>query len=1643
MSNNYFYFATHTINNSVYDRLKASATYNKLNSREQKLLDEFEKNYPEYDYSYSPEDRAEEFIDRYEEDFYQIRTRLGIEVLIKLMVNFLGFKRKWFASIKEFGRGSIKKAIKISEGKLIDEITNPAGTIKKLYDCAGSNLGDVKPFLPFIVISLDTNTRNPNSTKHEHTGRFSLDFDKFNSPQEAIVWLKKLWEGTINIKPFFGFISPSGKGVKLFCQVDTSKQDFLNDFQSQNKQQVRIHHKEWYKGAINEFISTYPKLKNYIDKGTNDPERPTFIPFVDDPKRKFMYDKSRFSAYDKVVNITRDLAKNKLQKGISKNKPALKKIMKDNGIKSMSDAYRVFVQSKSKNFDIKNEIDKFQKVVAYIVDLSKSDARIEQWLEEKFTSYQLLFNLHWRLYGIFGAMATEEIKRLIPANSNKLDPTSSEDYRWMMVQESFYTDEVREKLTPDLFYHLVAELDQVKNYIAENFGINFSQISEINLINDCYKDYKYNSDLEESDTNQTKKHYLEKIGSHLNQKKIRLPFIKDWKEMTADVALGPSDYLDKDLMEDLFQKKYKDKRIFMLRSQCGSGKNSLLSHPKYGIKGRVLLAVPYKNINDQMAKEAQDNGDRENQIIAHSSINDTVISFRKSGKKPTQFKHETSLKNIELPDDENLVIQTTYDQVLNLTHEELSTIDYIAIDECHTLVKDIGFRGDTISSLIYYLVEYVAKKPKGKTKTIFMSGTPNAESIIIPKILEKNNIENLFQKIKVDKQYALSPKANLIHLDTEDPHKRSDARVNEIKKYLADDRKVVFIFNNKDKMGEMTRIIHEKISPNIKIGEFYAESDGECTNNILSSKIGDFEVVLTTNYFINGININKDFLIQQEEHHQASSQKYAVVVDLGYRYSKINALDTIQAINRFRNRLCEATVFFPKFFKKDELHPSREYNWRNAARVFLGMNKHNYHLLSMNEQMKAKEPECEKSNTERIEHLHDIQRNPLSVSQVVLEAAELKKNHKRIITDMIDDEMKIYQDWYLSLDGYNYLCKDAGFIVNIDHMDLGEELKEVTEDQIKLENEVVKNFIKGELHSIYKETRSTKKVSIRSSNKVNDPLSTSIGEFRLQSCDEDKFIYSGDFHSSYERLINKVFRCFVSLCSFYNHEQVIEALKSFVNGKIELPFLDDKSYIKNIVFYRNACFARTKESNLQGLNFALALDTLSSFKLGVKKQDATFFTCYTICNPSILESLQKTFTKQQFDKIRYKINSMKYQPTSIDWNNYDYKNISAQQKRVKRDWYTGNITCKGYLEDSDIKYLNSYYSKEDLINQQNLENLEYQLNRIGLYKPIIYNNEGEIKEYASLFIPKILQSPVLQSPLFVEEEYIDPELSTHQDTKSELKKVLKTALKNLEIHIDANTRANDLILNKVFNELKSLLKAKDIIGSIEYVNTLINDSKLKSTPNLLTVLSKIQNDLNKIDQIFLTAFKTSEHMTFNKITHQEISPFAKEIFFCSKGVQLEKIYHKSNINLNNVKKYDIYNSLRSNSTMYAKENSPRVRFNGSKITLSKSNSKAAKYTVKAYIVLDENNKILYADFKKNKACGFLCDYAFKNDGFRLKNGVIPVKNKTRGIYNAITFDKDYYQKKSFHKTVDNYSIEECDVNVLDYRNHLEQLNVLI
>ena len=91
------------------------------------------------------------------------------------------------------------------------------------------------------------------------------------------------------------FISPRGRGVKVFFKVDTTNADFIQDFASEDRDPVMKHHKVWYECALKELLATYPELVGKIDTGTNDPQQLTYIPFITNKTTDFKYDASKVS----------------------------------------------------------------------------------------------------------------------------------------------------------------------------------------------------------------------------------------------------------------------------------------------------------------------------------------------------------------------------------------------------------------------------------------------------------------------------------------------------------------------------------------------------------------------------------------------------------------------------------------------------------------------------------------------------------------------------------------------------------------------------------------------------------------------------------------------------------------------------------------------------------------------------------------------------------------------------------------------------------------------------------------------------------------------------------------------------------------------------------------------------------------------------------------------------------------------------------------------------------------------------------------------------------------------------------------------------------------------------------------------------
>tara|TARA_R110002126_G_C10454897_1_gene499864 strand:- start:45 stop:1748 length:1704 start_codon:yes stop_codon:yes gene_type:complete len=561
----HYFFATHLTDGSIKTRLRVGAECQQLKGKEKALLDELIEDYKTRDRNYTVINYCEEFIKKHQSELKNLQTNKGYRLKYFLR-DYIGFVFKWNSSTKSYGKNSEQFAEIISELDLVNEMTNPNGSIKELLEAAGEDKKMVKPFLPAVMISLNTNTRDKSKMIYEHTGKFVFDFDKIGDEKKTVNLMNMLWNGTKNIKPYMAFVSPSENGFKLFCQVDNSSKEFQDAFGNNERNTVIEHHKLWYLGALDELKTEFPEVVGIVDEGTNDPTRLTYIPFISKKNTHFIYDPSLFSDYNAIVNIEKTKKVEKQKKELNKNKVSIKKVMKENGIKSEIEAYHIWKKNKAIGFDVKFEMDKFQKVVEFMVAESKNDASLNQWMKDTFTSYETLVILNWVLYGVFGDMATEEIKKLIPKDSNKLDSTHG-DYRWSHCDEHNYSDDKRASLTPAYFYSLAFQNEEVKSYILRNFPLDSKNISEFNRLHSYYDNFKF--DLQLGEDKGDKSEFLKMVTSYINNKKNRLPLIKELEETSADVDLGPNDYLDKKVMEDIFQKKYADKKVFMLRSQCG------------------------------------------------------------------------------------------------------------------------------------------------------------------------------------------------------------------------------------------------------------------------------------------------------------------------------------------------------------------------------------------------------------------------------------------------------------------------------------------------------------------------------------------------------------------------------------------------------------------------------------------------------------------------------------------------------------------------------------------------------------------------------------------------------------------------------------------------------------------------------------------------------------------------------------------------------------------------------------------------------------------------------------------------------------------------------------------------------------------
>ena len=1016
--------------------------------------------------------------------------------------------------------------------------------------------------------------------------------------------------------------------------------------------------------------------------------------------------------------------------------------------------------------------------------------------------------------------------------------------------------------------------------------------------------------------------------------------------------------------------------------------------------GRIALGMPYLSIGNQIASGAWNNNNQtENEVLffVNSTIEETIKGFKKSDQEVIKLNYAPTLKNIDIPKNKELVLITTYNQILNTSHEEMATYDYVTIDECQTLSNGLTYRDKVIAKLMNHLIEFVAKKPNAKTKIIFMTGTPDVEALVIPELMEKQSIKDLFQIIKVDKKYKVKPTMHLTHLDTTDAKQRDAAVIEQTKKYLKQGRKVVQILNDKDNMSTYSQVLQDKISPDIKVGFFHAGSKGTCTENILEGKFGAYDVVLATTCFMNGININLDGISKDEVSNGATStQKYAVIIDLANMQKKVNAIDAIQTINRFRNRLCNCTVFLPKIFKPDLYDTSKKFDLRNTGNVLLGINRNNHHLLSANKNRIANTP-LEITQKKETHYLEEIRNNPDTVTTEMIEKRMQQSTDENAVINSIKKKINIYEDWLYSVDGYHYLAKDAGILSIIKHQNVPEPLKDLSKELLILENNVIKNFLNDDKALLYLEGQldPDKRIYVKSSEVITDPLSDHVSNFKVVKHLNDKYTVEGDFHVSHERTIDKLVKCHLKLSYWYGKDKAIEILRFLINEEADLTPFKVPSYLKSITNYVSPFSYLTKDKYIKGINYLRALDYLSQKNIGIIKEVTATATSFTFINNRVVSLLKNMWAKQQFDKIGFGIDKDE------------------------------SILGKNQLKDK--------FSDQESIREEDLEDLEDQLSKLTIYKPMRIGKNDEVRSHERITIPRIIKSDKLLSKMeFLDRSCIAPEYSDLSDCNIEFENFTNKILKRMNNHINPTLRAAHIHLDNIYNSLNLKLKKKDLQGATEYIEGILNDAKKNKLPEVSNTLNALKKDINELDTCLLTVFKTAEHLTYKNIHNHKTIPFIEKAFFCDNDFMLESLDEKFSPDFNKNSITDIYDALNKHTDTFTKATKIKIRTETGRKIINFLNSKPSKHTMPVHVIFDKKGNLIYADFDQQKTCAFLCDYATNNERFKMKDGSIPVKTFNKGIYNPRTFKRDYYANSSKSKTVANYSIKIYDVNIKEY-----------
>lgn len=1035
-----------------------------------------------------------------------------------------------------------------------------------------------------------------------------------------------------------------------------------------------------------------------------------------------------------------------------------------------------------------------------------------------------------------------------------------------------------------------------------------------------------------------------------------------------------------------------------------TGKNTIATNPLYRLDGTIMIAEPYTSIMNQAASEAWHSDNRDDQVFSNSVIEPTLRGFKKRSDESLKVRHQNSVRDIKI-DGTIGVIHGTYNQVYNMSFDEMEKLDYIMIDECHVIPTDVSYRSEVVAKLLSHLFDFIAKRPDAKTRIIFMTGTPSVEVETIKTIMNIFNIGDKFQRLLVEKKYLVRPQMDLVYLNGRDEPNRQRIIMDQIKLYLKQGRKIVYVINDKKRIVQYSRELQLAISPDIRVGSFYSGSRGKCTNNILMGLFGEYDIVLTTSYFVNGINIERDGLSEQDIlDGKKSKQKYGVVMDLGDSATRLNAMDTIQTINRFRNRICHATIYIPEIFK---LNANPEAKWKydanHMAKVLRGINTSNVGVLTDNLSTEGESIE---------DILNDIDPK-LSLS--FLQDIRMNANSKQVrnIRDAIGDEfmrvsiltciqayLNIYDDWFFSLEAFYKLGVDAELSVSIRQY-RGEVISELEDiDHLELENTTVTNFLNDEeaLFFLSNQIDPDKRFYLISSGKVRDPLNVSE-KLNLSVVESVEGVYhiKGDFHEAQEITLNKVVRAHLQLGQWYGSDEGILLMRYLIHNQLDLIGMNSKSSEDDglvsddgvrfaDIFMRYIRYAKRSNpgSYNQTVGYIRMMDQLSSMNIGFSKQETELDVTYHCNDANMIEQIKEAWCEVKYQNTLHVIN------TSV-------------KDDVTRD------------------ELLSIYDEKELMKEMDRKFLDNQLPKLGDYIPMRISKRGKVLSPESFTIRKVKHTVYLTpdkshwgndivapmtADLMAFRQYHQLKMVRSMDK-------CETLLKSLDKHVLTGYHL-------------AWTHAKGVISITEFLETYLFGTDhsyclykildpLDWDMTVDDILKELKDEVTFSNDFFEELIRGCEYANYVELKLGAGLPSIFSMYFWDQDFD-PATWIKPEAEL-------IDQSPSSQN--YLKDCEDKIN---KLLALRNDIPPHNKGTQKFWVGYHNHIPVVVARTKKELAVNTVYYAVTSTEGFLLKNK-IPPKNRNVGIYNANTFLRDYMFNDSEDGRVINYRFEQVDADL--------------